>query len=402
MRPLRKSLTSTSDAAPSNSSSDARPGQVLVRVRSSSLNYHDYVVAKGIVRVADGRVLMSDAAGDVIAVGEGVTAFAPGDRVVSVFYPAWESGPGEERTTAAVIPGETCDGYGQEYVAVPWTWLTKAPPGYSHAEAATLTCAGLTAWRAVISVGEVKPGQVVLTQGTGGVSIFALQFAKAAGATVIATSSSPEKLDRLRELGADHVINYVETPEWGRRAKEITGGRGVDLLVEVVASNMHQSVAACRMNGRISLVGALGGVKGELPLARVFTEQLRIEGLRVGSPMSPQMAERDMLSSFPFRHPAAVRTGSLMVLTEAPGPVGTVGGGAHRPALCIRRSMNPVAADIGVVVVTAVVMMPARLGGPCHHDRQRQPCHQQLLHDRFPRSRGIMLTLLCYWKAKTF
>jgi NADPH:quinone reductase-like Zn-dependent oxidoreductase len=276
----------------------AGPGQVLVRVRANALNYHDYVTAKGMMPSAFGRVLMSDAAGEIEAVGEGVTAFQPGDRVFSVFYPTWLSGEGEPWTTAGLIPGENAEGYACEYAAVPWTWVTKAPDGYSHEEAAALTCAGLTAWRGVVSAGRAKPGDVVVTQGTGGVSIFALQFAKACGATVIATSSSPEKLAKLAALGADHVINYRETPDWGRAARDITGGRGVDLVVEVGgAGTFAQSIEACRMNGRISLIGVLAGIRGEVPLARAFTSQLTIRGLRVGSRADQEEMVRGLAAS---------------------------------------------------------------------------------------------------------
>jgi NADPH:quinone reductase-like Zn-dependent oxidoreductase len=260
------------------------PGEVLLRVHANALNFHDYVVAAGMMAVADGRVPMSDAAGEVAAVGDGVTGLQPGDRVVSVFYPRWLDGEGTHETTAGCIPGETHDGYGREYAAVPAEWVTKAPPGYSHVEAATLSCAGLTAWRGVVTEARIRPGDVVLTQGTGGVSIFALQFARAAGATVIATSSSEEKLEKLRALGADHVINYRETPDWGRRAKALTDGRGVDLVVEIGgASTMAQSIAACRMNGAISLIGVRAGMEGAFPLAQAFLSQLTIKGIRVGS-----------------------------------------------------------------------------------------------------------------------
>jgi NADPH:quinone reductase-like Zn-dependent oxidoreductase len=169
-------------------------------------------------------------------------------------------------------------------VAVPETWVTRAPAGYSHAEAASLTCAGLTAWRGVVTEAHVKPGDCVLVQGTGGVSIFALQFAKAAGASVIATSSSLEKLERLKALGADYLINYKETAQWGEAARELTGGRGVDLVVEIGgAGTFPQSVAACRIGGRIVLIGVLAGLSGEAPLATIFLKQLAINGIAVGS-----------------------------------------------------------------------------------------------------------------------
>jgi len=261
-----------------------RAGELLVRIHASSLNFHDYVVAMGIKPVEDGRVLMSDAGGEVVAVGDGVAGFAVGDNVVSVFYREWLAGSIATDIQANTIPGDTCDGYGADYVAAPEAWFTKAPAGWSHAEAATLTCAGLTAWRGLVVEGKPKPGDTVLIQGTGGVSIFALQFAKAAGAAVIATSSSDEKLERLRALGADHLINYKQTPEWGMKAREITGGRGVDHVVEIGGSGtLAQSIRACARGGHIALIGVLAGMGGEIPAYEIFLSQIRISGVLVGS-----------------------------------------------------------------------------------------------------------------------
>ena len=261
-----------------------KAGELLVRIQANSLNFHDYVVAMGIKPVEDGRILMSDAGGEVVAVGDGVAGFAIGDRVVSVFYREWQAGDIATDIQANIIPGDTCDGYASDYVAAPEAWFTKAPTGWSHAEAATLTCAGLTAWRGLVVEGKPKPGDTVLIQGTGGVSIFALQFAKAAGAAVIATSSSDEKLERLRALGADHVINYRETPEWGMKAREITGGRGVDHVVEIGGSGtLAQSIRACARGGHIALIGVLAGMGGEIPAYEIFLSQIRISGVLVGS-----------------------------------------------------------------------------------------------------------------------
>ncbi|WP_067666782.1 zinc-dependent alcohol dehydrogenase family protein [Nocardia miyunensis] len=259
------------------------PGEVLVRVRACSLNYHDYVVAKGWLPVADGLVVLSDAAGEVVAVGPDVDTVAEGDTVISTFYPKWSTGPARRESTSA-IPGDTVDGYARELISVPETWLTRSPAGLDLTEAATLPCAGLTAWRGVVVDGMVKPGDVVLTQGTGGVSLFALQFAKAAGATVIATSSSDEKLERLRKLGADHIINYRDVPEWGRAARQLTDGRGVDLVIEVGGSGtLAQSIDACGMNARIALIGVLSGVSGDMNVGAALTKQVTIKGLAVGS-----------------------------------------------------------------------------------------------------------------------
>jgi NADPH:quinone reductase-like Zn-dependent oxidoreductase len=169
-------------------------------------------------------------------------------------------------------------------VVAPATSFTHAPKGYSHAEAATLTCAGLTAWRALSVEGRMQPGETVLVQGTGGVSIFALQFAKAAGCTVIATSSSDAKLQRLKAMGADHVINYKTTERWGDEAAKITGGRGVDHVVEVGgAGTLAQSIQAVRNGGHISLIGVLAGFQGEVPTVLLMQKQARLIGITVGS-----------------------------------------------------------------------------------------------------------------------
>jgi NADPH:quinone reductase-like Zn-dependent oxidoreductase len=267
------------------------PGELLVRVRASSLNFHDYAVVTGMIPAADGRVPMSDGAGEVVEVGDGVTEFKAGDAVVSTFFPLWIDGEPSIETMLAV-PGDSIDGFAREYATAPATAFTRAPAGYSHAEAATLTCAGLTAWRALVVNGAIKPGDTVLVQGTGGVSIFALQFAKAAGATVIATSSSDAKLERLRAMGADHLINYRTTEKWGRAARELTGGRGVDHVVEIGgAGTLPQSIAAARVGGHIALIGVLAGVTGEVPTALVMQGQQRIVGLTVGS----RRQQRDMI-----------------------------------------------------------------------------------------------------------
>jgi NADPH:quinone reductase-like Zn-dependent oxidoreductase len=259
------------------------PGEISVRIRASSLNYHDYAVVKGMLPTADKRIPMSDGAGEVTAVGAGVTDFAPGDAVVSTFFPKWLDG----RIPAdgfANVPGDGIDGYAREQVTAPSTSFTHAPKGYSHAEAATLTCAGLTAWRALVVDGQLKAGSTVLVQGTGGVSIFALQFAKAMGATVIATSSSDEKLARLKTLGADHLINYKDHADWGAKALELTGGVGVDHVVEIGgAGTLDQSMIAARVSGHIALIGILAGYAGPVMTVTLMAKNLRVQGLTVGS-----------------------------------------------------------------------------------------------------------------------
>lgn len=259
------------------------PGDVLVRVRATSLNFHDFAVVSGMIPNEDGRIPMSDGAGEVVAVGEGVTRFSEGDSVVSLFFPSWDRGEPDLGCLTGV-PGDHVDGFAAEYVAMPETAFTRTPDGYTHEESATLTCAALTAWRGLMTKAGIKPGDWVLTQGTGGVSIFALQFAKAAGARVISTSSSPEKLERLKALGADHLINYKETPDWGVKARELTGGRGVDEVVEIGgAGTLAQSITACRIGGHISLIGVLAGFAGEVPTAQLFSQNITLDGITVGS-----------------------------------------------------------------------------------------------------------------------
>lgn len=261
----------------------AGPGQLLVRVRASSLNFHDFAVVAGMIPAADGRIPMSDGAGEVVAVGEGVVGWKVGDHALSTFFPNWPAG-GPQLERLIGVPGDHADGFAAEFVAMPASAFTRLPKDWSFAEAATLPCAALTAWRALMVEARIKPGDVVLTQGTGGVSIFALQLAKAAGATVISTSSSAAKLERLKALGADHLINYRDESEWGRKAAELTGGRGVDVVVEIGGpGTLTQSLNATRIGGHISLIGVLTGVAGEVPTALLMSKNIDLKGVTVGS-----------------------------------------------------------------------------------------------------------------------
>ncbi|WP_240722794.1 NAD(P)-dependent alcohol dehydrogenase [Poseidonocella sp. HB161398] len=258
-------------------------GEITVRIHASSLNYHDYRVCAVEGALPDGRIPMADGAGVVEAVGDGVGEFSPGDSVVSCFFPDWQTGD-DRPCDFSTTPGDGRDGYARERVTRPATWFTHAPEGWSHEEAATITTAGLTAWRALVVNGGLKAGDTVAVLGTGGVSIYALQLAKAMGATVIATSSSDAKLGRLRELGADHVINYRSTPGWGEEMQRLTGGRGVDIIVEVGGpETLAQSIAAGRPGAHIALIGVLTGRSGEIPTALLMARQQRLEGVIVGS-----------------------------------------------------------------------------------------------------------------------
>ena len=268
-------------------------GEITVDLKASSLNYHDYAVVKGVIPSAQGRIPMSDGAGVVTSVASDVTEFAVGDHVVSTFFPDWLDGEPPQAAFTRV-PGDGIDGYARERITAPSHWFTRAPAGFSHAEAATLTCAGLTAWRALFVDYKLKPGDTVLVQGTGGVSIFALQFAKAAGAKVIATSSSNEKLERVKAMGADHLINYKEVEAWGPKALELTWGRGVDCVVEIGgAGTLDQSMLATRVGGHVSLIGVLAGFAGPVQTALLFSKNLTVQGLTVGS----RKMQQDMIAA---------------------------------------------------------------------------------------------------------
>ncbi|MET0239058.1 MAG: NAD(P)-dependent alcohol dehydrogenase [Sphingobium sp.] len=260
------------------------PGEIRVRVRAASLNFRDGLVVNGFFPAKDGIIPLSDGAGEVVDVGEGVTGFGPGDAVVSLFHPAWEGGH-IEKAQLVGTPGGPADGFACELVTRPASHFTRAPAGLSHAESATLTCAGVTAWRAVVTDGQVKPGATVLVLGTGGVSLFALQFAKAAGATVIATSSSAQKLEKLRALGADHVLDYRATPKWGEAVLNLTGGLGADHVIEVGGPHtMAQSLVAARTGGHLAIIGAVGGFDIDtIPFAIIQAKRLRLQGVTVGS-----------------------------------------------------------------------------------------------------------------------
>jgi len=291
------------------------PGEIRVRLQASSLNYHDLGVVSGRAPSADGRIPMSDGAGTVEAVGAGVTSLKPGDSVVSLFFPDWADGepflPDFSRT-----PGDGLDGYGREFVVTPEHWFTRAPRGYSPEEAATLTTAGLTAWRALVVNGGIKAGDSVLALGCGGVSIFALQLAKAMGATVIITSSSDEKLEKARALGADHLINYRKTERWAKAALDVTDGRGVDHVIEVGGpGTLPQSIEAGRIGGHISLIGVLTGRGGEVPTSLLMRRQQRLQGLIVGS-RRHQLDFVRALDSLPLR-PAIDRTFALAEAADA-------------------------------------------------------------------------------------
>lgn len=263
------------------------PGEVLVRLRAATLNYRDLVVLRGGYRKRQKQadlIPLSDGAGEIAAVGPGVDSFKEGDRVVGGFFPDWHGGPLSQRALES-DHGRVNDGVLVEYRVFPAHGVLRFPDHLSFEQAAALPCAGLTAWSATVGQG-IGPGDLMLTQGTGGVSLFALQFAKLAGAEVIATSSSPAKLERARDLGADHLIDYRETPEWGRIALDLAAPRdGVDLVIELGGQDtIKQSLTAIRPGGSLAMIGVLSGAGfGDALLPFVVSRQVRLQGVTVGS-----------------------------------------------------------------------------------------------------------------------
>ncbi len=266
---------------------EPKPGEreVLIRVRATSLNYRDHLIVIGQYMggaVDRDTIPLSDGAGEVVAAGSRVTRFKVGDRVAGTFFQTWFDGPRTKMSPALGVP---LDGMLAEYVALDEEGVVAIPPGLSFEEAATLPCAGVTAWSALTGPGKcVKPGDTVLCLGTGGVSTHAMQFAKAAGANVIITSSSDAKLARALGLGAAHGINYRSAPDWDREVHKLTGGRGADIVVEVGGiGTLGRSYNAIGFGGKIALIGFLGGPTGEHAPFGLMMKGGNLQGIGVGS-----------------------------------------------------------------------------------------------------------------------
>lgn len=261
------------------------PTQVRVRIRAASLNYRDLMVLKGWYPVSSQAPLVpgSDGAGEVLEAGAAVTRFRAGDRVTTSFFPNWVEG----RMAPARIQGALGGGDAgtlAEEIVLDERALVATPAHLDFAEAATLTCAGTTAWNALFETGGLKPGGTVLLLGTGGVSIWALQLARAAGARVIITSSSDEKLARARALGADATINYTQVPEWSTEVRKLTNGEGVDLVLEVGGEKtVAHSLASVRMQGTVVVIGGVSGFAGAVPPRALISSATRLQGVYVGS-----------------------------------------------------------------------------------------------------------------------
>lgn len=314
----------------------AAPGagasEVVVRIRAASLNYRDLLTIEG--KGGTRRlplVPFSDGAGDVIAVGENVSRVKVGDRVCPMFFQSWMDGPPEAYKRSRALGGPL-PGVLQDELALDAEGVSPFPDHLTYEEAATLPCAGLTAWRALMIEGGLKAGETVLAQGTGGVSIFALQFAKMQGARVIVTSSSDEKLARARALGADETINYRTTPDWGKAALELTGGVGVDHVVEVGgADTLNQSMEAVRVGGKILVIGVLSGFSQEIAMPTLFGKNLTMVGLSVGS--------REMFEGMCAaiaRHKMKPVIDRIFDFEETPQALAHMKAGAHFGKICLR------------------------------------------------------------------
>ena len=259
------------------------PGEVRVGVRAVSLNYRDLLIARAAQHFPKPSIPVSDGAGEVLEVGAGVTRLRVGDRVAANFFPTWVDGPLTDAHHAAAL-GAAADGMLAEQVVLHESAFVHLPEHLSYEEGATLPCAGLTAWHALFEATQTKPGDTVVIQGTGGVSLFALQLARAAGANVIATSSTEAKRARVRELGASEAIDYTTVKNWGQRVRELTQGAGADTVIEVGgAGTFDQSVASLRYSGTLSLIGVLTGVAGNVSTGAILQRLIRVVGIYVGS-----------------------------------------------------------------------------------------------------------------------
>lgn len=262
------------------------PRQVLVRVRATSLNYRDLITVEGSSARAAPKpdlVPLSDGAGEVVAVGPGVTRIKTGDRVAGCFMQKWVGGAIDEAAQASAMGG-AIDGMLTEFAVLEEDGVVRLPDHLSFEEGATLPCAGVTAWHALVEIGEIKAGDSVLVLGSGGVSIFALQFARMFGARVIATSGAKAKAERAKNMGAEAVIDYRATPDWDQAVMTLTGGRGVDITVEVGgAGTLPRSFLATRIAGRIAVIGLLTGAGAEVDPMPILRRNLRVQGLYVGN-----------------------------------------------------------------------------------------------------------------------
>jgi NADPH:quinone reductase-like Zn-dependent oxidoreductase len=308
-------------------------GQILIKLRAVSLNYRDLMVVKGLYnpKLPLPMIPFSDGVGEVVAVGEGVTRVKSGDRVAGIFFQKWLAGELTAQKALSALGG-AIDGTLAEYVVLHEDGVVHVPEHLTDEQAACLPCAAVTAWNALFVSGGVKAGDTVLVQGTGGVSIFALQFALLAGARVIATSSSEEKLERVRQLGATDTINYRQTPEWGKQVRELTADIGVDYVIEVGgAGTLNESLRAVRYGGQISLIGVLTGGSGEIATASILRKNVRVQGIYVGSRSMFEAMNRAIAL-----HKLQPVVDRVFPFHEAPEALRYMESGSHFGKICIR------------------------------------------------------------------
>ncbi len=308
-------------------------GQVLLKLLAVSLNYRDLMVVKGLYnpKLPLPSIPFSDGVGEVVAVGEGVTRVKRGDRVAGIFFQKWLAGElTAEKAQSALGGGK--EGMLAEYVVLHEDGVVHVPEHLTDEEAASLPCAAVTAWNALITSGGVKAGDTVLVQGTGGVSLFALQFAQLLGARVVATSSSDEKLERVRQLGASETINYKQIPDWGKKVQELIAGIGVDYVVEVGgAGTLTESLRAVRHGGQIGLIGVLTGGSGEISTISILMKNVRVQGIYVGSREMFEAMNRAI--ALHKLHPHVDR---VFPFHEAREALKYMESGAHFGKICIR------------------------------------------------------------------
>jgi NADPH:quinone reductase-like Zn-dependent oxidoreductase len=307
-------------------------GEVVVQVRACSLNYRDLAVMRGAygANVKPPLIPLSDGAGAVVEVGPGVTRVKAGDRVAAIFMQDWLEGPPDEAKANSAL-GAAIDGMMSEKVCLKADGLVHFPEHLSFEEAAALPCAAVTAWHALFRSGSLKPGESVLLQGTGGVSIFGLQFVKMAGARAIVTSSSDAKMERLRTMGADAVINYKTSPDWDKQVRQLTNGVGVDHVVEVGgAGTLALTSKSVRRGGHIALIGVLAG-RGEFDPRLMMLKSARLQGIFVGS--REMFEEMNRAISLGRMRPVVDR---VFEFDELPDGLNYMASGAHFGKICIR------------------------------------------------------------------
>lgn len=308
------------------------PGQVAVRIHAASLNFRDLKTIEGMAPAPENLRLVpfSDGAGEVVAVGDGVTRVKIGDRVCPTFFQGWVDGPPTGKKRANALGSLQEPGVLQDIRLLSQEGVSRFPEHMTYIEAATLPCAALTAWRALMVEGGLKAGQNVLVEGTGGVSIFGLQISKMAGASVTVTSSSDEKLKRAEALGADHLVNYREIPEWGRKVRELTGGSGVDQIIEVGgAGTIDQAISAAGVYCNILIVGALAG-NAQMTLQAALGKNLKLHGISVGS----RIHFEDMCRAM-GEHRLKPVVDRVYGFEEVPAALRAMQGGEHFGKICI-------------------------------------------------------------------